>query len=206
MATADAWPRSGARPGRASADARSGRLSSADRAPRPQSSRRSSEPPLRPRADVPRGRVEDRYRQAPVEQPRAAARPARERAVPSPAQSGQSGRIRGLVAVVGMFLVTLGAAAADSFLGVGLGTLTLVALVAATALAALVVRRNDIVTVVVAPPLVFLAVAAVNIGLAPSASFNLPTIATLLVRGFPTMGLATAAALVLTLIRLAARR
>jgi len=149
--------------------------------------------------------VEDRYRQDPLEQPGAAARPARERAATSPARSG-SGRIRGIVAVVGMFLVTLGAAAADSFLGVGLGTLTLVALVTVTALAALVVRRNDIVTVVVAPPLVFLAVAAVNIGLAPSASFTLPTIATLLVRGFPTMGLATAVALMLALIRLAARR
>ncbi|HET6394484.1 MAG TPA: DUF6542 domain-containing protein [Blastococcus sp.] len=206
MATADAWPRSGARPGRASADARPGRPSSADRASRPQSSRRSSEPPLRPRSDIPRSRVEDRYRQSPLEQPRAAARPARERAATSPAQSSPSGRIRGLVAVVGMFLVTLGAAAADSFLGVGLGTLTLVALVAVTALAALVVRRNDIVTVVVAPPLVFLAVAAVNIGLAPSASFNLPTIATLLVRGFPTMGIATAVALVVALARLAARR
>ena len=206
MATADAWPRSGARPGRASADSRPGRPSSADRAPRPQSSRRSTEPPLRPRSDIPRSRVEDRYRQSPLEHPRAGARPARERAVTSPAQSGSDGRIRGLVAVVGVFLVTLAAAAADSFLGVGLGMLTLVALVAATALATLVVRRNDIVTVVVAPPLVFLAVAAVNIGLAPSASFNLPTIATLLVRGFPTMGIATAVALVVALARLAARR
>jgi Domain of unknown function (DUF6542) len=205
MATADAWPRSGARPGRASAEARPGRPSSADRAPRPQSSRRSPEPPLRPRADIPRGRVDDPYRQPPLEQPRAAAGPAREHAIPSPAQTG-GGRIRGMVAVVGMFLVTLAAAAADSFLGVGLGTLTLIALVAVTALAALVVRRRDIVTIVVAPPLVFLAVAAVNIGLAPSASFNLPTIATLLVRGFPTMGIATAVALVLALVRLAARR
>ena len=205
MATADAWPRSGARPGRASAEARPSRPSSPDRAPRPQSSRRSPEPPLRPRSDVPRGRVEDRYRQSPPEHPRAAAGPVRERAVPSPAQTG-GGKIRGLVAVVGMFLVTLAGAAVDSFLGIGLGTLTLVCLVAATALAALVVRRRDVVTVVVAPPLVFLAVAAVNIGLAPSASFNLPTIATLLVRGFPTMGIATAVALVLALIRLASRR
>ncbi|HEY0126575.1 MAG TPA: DUF6542 domain-containing protein [Blastococcus sp.] len=150
--------------------------------------------------------MEDRYRQSPLEQPRAAARPSREGAVTSPTRSGSGGRIRGIVAVVGMFLVTLGAAAADSFLGIGLGTFTLVALVAVSALAALVVRRDDIVTVVVAPPLVFLAVAAVNIGLAPSASFSLPTIATLLVRGFPTMGIATAVALALTVVRLTARR
>ena len=154
---------------------------------------------------MPRGRVEDRYRQPALERPRAAG-PPRERAVPRPARTGGGGRIRGLVAVVGMFLVTLAAAAVDSFLGVGLGMLTLIALVAVTALAALAVRRRDLLSVVVAPPLVFLAVAVVNIGLAPSASFSLPTIATLLVRGFPSMGLATAVALALGLFRLAARR
>jgi hypothetical protein len=111
-----------------------------------------------------------------------------------------------MVAVVGMFLVTLGGAGTDSFVGIGLGTVTLVAMVSVTALAALVVRRRDLVSVAVAPPLVFVAVAAVNIGLAPSASFSVPTVATLLVRGFPTMGIATAVALVLTLIRLASRR
>jgi hypothetical protein len=60
--------------------------------------------------------------------------------------------------------------------------------------------------VLVAPPLVFVTVAAFNIGLAPSASFNLPTVVTLLVRGFPTMAIATGVALVLALVRLAARR
>jgi hypothetical protein len=191
---------------------------SAERAPRPQASRRSPEPPLRPRADVPRGRVEDRYRQ-PVDHPRAtgparerAAGPARERAA-GPARERTAdtartggGRVRGMVAVLGMFLVTLAGAGIDSFVGIGLGTVTLGALVAVTVLAALVVRRRDLLSVIVAPPLVFMAVAAVNIGLAPSASFNLPTIATLLVRGFPTMGIATAVALVLGLVRLAARR
>ena len=105
-----------------------------------------------------------------------------------------------------MFLVTLTGAAIDSFIGIGLGLVTLTALVGVTALAALVVRRRDLVSVVVAPPLVFVAVALLNIGLAPSASFTLPTIATLLVRGFPTMAIATAVALVLALFRAAARR
>ncbi len=205
MSTADAWPRSGARPGRANAEARPGHPSGADRAPRSQSSRRTPEPPLRGSTGVPRGRVEDRYRQPPLERPRAAG-PPRGGAGPRPPRTGGGGRVRGLVAVVGMFLVTLCAAAADSFLGVGLGMLTLVALVAVSALATLAVRRRDLLTVVVAPPLVFLAVAVVNIGLAPSATFSLPTIATLLVRGFPSMGLATAVALVLGLFRLAARR
>jgi hypothetical protein len=105
-----------------------------------------------------------------------------------------------------MFMITLAGAGIDSFVGIGLGRVTLGALVLATAVAALAVRRRDLMSVVVAPPLVFLAVAAVNIGLAPSASFNLPTVATLLVRGFPTMGLAMGVVLVLALFRLIARR
>jgi hypothetical protein len=58
----------------------------------------------------------------------------------------------------------------------------------------------------VAPPLVFTAVAGVNIALAPSANFNLATIGTLLVRDFPTMAIATVAALVLALGRMASGR
>ena len=221
MASADAWARSGARPGRPGTDGQPGRPMAADRASRPQSSRPQSsrrvpEPPLRPRADVPRGRVEERYRiedphlederlrDAPRDRPRTA-RPSRERAATTSAQSG-GGRLRGAVAVIGMFLVTLAGAGIDSFVGIGLGRVTLGALVLATALAALLVRRRDLLSVVVAPPLVFLAVAAVNIGLAPSAHFSLPTIATLLVRGFPTMGIATGVAILLALFRLIARR
>lgn len=204
MATADAWPRSGARPGRATIEARTGRPPMPGDSSR-QSSRRGAEPPRRPRIDVPRGGLDDRYQQPSAAQPRAAVGPADRRASSRPAeQSG--GRVRGIVAVLGMFLVTLAGAAVDSFLGIGLGTVTLIALVSGTALAALVVRRRDLVSVVVAPPLVFLAVTAANVGLAPSANLSLPTIATLLVRGFPAMGIATAVALVLALIRAAARR
>ena len=105
-----------------------------------------------------------------------------------------------------MFLITLAGACVDSFVGIGLGLITLAALVGATAIATLVVRRRDLLSVIVAPPLVFVAVATVNIVLAPSATFSLPTIATLLVRGFPTMALATGVALVLGVIRMAARR
>jgi hypothetical protein len=105
-----------------------------------------------------------------------------------------------------MFLVTLAGAGVDSFVGIGLGLVTLATLSTATVIATLTVRRRDLISVIAAPPLVFVAVALVNIALAPSASFNLPTIATLLVRGFPTMAVPTAIALVLGLIRLAARR
>ena len=88
----------------------------------------------------------------------------------------------------------------------GLGLITLVALTAGTVVATLAVRRQDLLTVVLAPPLVFVAVAVINIGLAPSASLSLPTLATLLVRGFPAMAVATGAALLLALFRLVTRR
>jgi hypothetical protein len=123
------------------------------------------------------------------------------------APAGAQGRkIRGAVAVLVVFLVTLAGAGIDSFVGTGLGLITLIALVGSTVFATLVVRRSDLFTLIVAPPLVFMAVAAVNIALAPSASFNLATIATLLIRGFPTMGIATVAAIVVALVRWATRR
>jgi hypothetical protein len=160
----------------------------------------------RPEARRPEGR-------RPVDRPRPdERRPAEPRvasvsARPRPARpAADGGRVRGVVAVLGMFLVTLAGAGVDSFVGIGLGLVTLVALVAVTALAVLVVRRRDLLSVIVAPPLIFVAVAAVNIALAPSASFNLATVATLLVRGFPTMAIAAGVAVVLGLIRVAARR
>jgi hypothetical protein len=134
----------------------------------------------------------------------AAARSASAASRPRSAEGG--GRVRGVVAALAMFVVTLAGAGIDSFVGIGLGLVTLGALVTVTAIASWVVRKRDLISVLVAPPLVFVTVAAFNIGLAPSASFNLPTVVTLLVRGFPTMAIATGVALVLALVRLAARR
>jgi hypothetical protein len=105
-----------------------------------------------------------------------------------------------------VFLVTLAGGAVDSFLGIGLSTITLVVLVGSTLLATWLVRRRDLMSMLIAPPLVFTAVAGVNIALAPSATFSLTTIAALLVRGFPTMAIATIAAFVVCLIRWASRR
>jgi hypothetical protein len=128
----------------------------------------------------------------------------RVRAEATPVTGGR--RVRGAVAVLGMFLVTLVGAGIDSFVGVGLGMITLAALLVSTAVAMLLVRRRDMFSVVASPPLVFIGVAALNIALAPSALFNLPTIATLLIRGFPTMAMATGVALVVAVGRLIARR
>ncbi|MCF6745643.1 hypothetical protein E9529_15450 [Blastococcus sp. KM273128] len=130
---------------------------------------------------------------------------ARSRTAASPA-TAQGSRLRGSLAVLGVFLLTLAGGAADSFLGIGLGMITLVALAAGTAAATLLVRRRDLLSVVVAPPLVFSLVAVVNTALAPSAALNLPTMATLLVRGFPTMAAATGVAVLLAVFRLVSRR
>jgi hypothetical protein len=140
------------------------------------------------------------------DQRRDEARPARRSQERSaPAQTG-GGRLRGVVAVLLVLVATLAGAAADSYLGVGLGTLTLVALVGSTAVATLLVRRRDLVSVLVAPPLVFVVVAVADLAIAPSAHFSLTGMAPLLIKGFPAMGIATAVGLVLAGIRRAAGR
>ena len=230
MATAsaaDSWQQGGARPDRfaVSRPPRSERGMSSERAPRPS----RNAPPPRVRSASPdrrRGHDDDdlAYGRDSVDYPRASQRrPAvpprgsdRGRPVDAHGPAGARGRavaaetggrkLRGIVAAAGVFLLTLAGAAVDSFVGIGLGTITLIALVGSTVLATLLVRRRDLLSMVVAPPLVFTAVAAVNIALAPSATANLATIATLLVRGFPTMAIATVVALVLALVRWAARR
>jgi hypothetical protein len=210
----------GARPGRSggaqplrpadrirAAEGRAARGSSAVDRPRTPARRAPEPPQAAARAaersrpdDLPDDLPDDRRRSA----RRAAARGASAASRPRSAEGG--GRVRGVVAVLAMFVVTLAGAGIDSLVGTGLGLVTLGALVTVTAIASWVVRKRDLVSVLVAPPLVFVTVAAFNIGLAPSASFNLPTVVTLLVRGFPTMAIATGVALVLALVRLAARR
>ena len=225
--TADAWRQGGGSPDRSFTGSRMPRE---ERAMNPDRSARPGRPPVPPRgrpadrvrSDVDRGRPVPPRRESlrrdrvaeheladdarrPGARP-AGARPvdARARAEARPATGG--GTVRGAVAVVGMFLVTLAGAGIDSFVGVGLGMITLAALLASTAVATLVVRRRDLFSVVAAPPLVFIAVAAVNIALAPSAMFNLPTVATLLIRGFPTMAMAAGVAVVIAVGRRITRR
>ncbi len=123
-----------------------------------------------------------------------------------PTAQRESGRLRGIVAVLLIFLVSLAGAAVDSFIGTGLGTITLAALLLSTAVATLAVRRRDLMSVVVSPPLIFVAVALIDVAAAPSASLNLPTIATLLIRGVPAMGIAAGAAVLIALVRAAAGR
>jgi hypothetical protein len=225
--TADAWRQHGGSPDRSFP---ASRMPREERPMNPDRSARPGRPPVPPRSrpadrvrsDVDRGRPVPPRRESlrpdrsfehdpagdrrqggvrPVD-----ARPAgaRVRADAQPVTGG--GRVRGAVALLGMFLVTLAGAGIDSFVGVGLGMITLATLLVSTAAAMLVVRRRDMFSVVASPPLVFIAVAAVNIALAPSALLNLPTVATLLIRGFPTMAMATGVAVVIAVGRLFARR
>ena len=210
MRTADSWQQTGSRYERPPASRGAGGMRddypmSSDRVP---SYDRPAVPPAHRTSD--RGRAE--YRSArPANRSRSAGWVDQEDAAPRgtrrPAAAPErGGRLRGIVAILGVFLVTLAGCAVDAFIGSGLGMITLVALLGSTAVATLTVRRRDLVSVVVAPPLVFVAVALINVAAAPSASLNLPTIATLLIRGFPAMALATGAAAVLALVRTAARR
>ncbi|MDP9427583.1 MAG: hypothetical protein M3Q47_01280 [Actinomycetota bacterium] len=157
-----------------------------------------------PQLDGPFDDQDDRRRGARSPEPRSVSRrpalPGATAQVP-----GTDSRLRGSVAVLAVFLVTLAGAALESWISTGLGLVTLLVLTAASAVATLVVRRRDLLTPVVAPPLVYVLVAVLNTALAPSASLNVPSIATMLVRGFPAMAVATAAAGVVALIRSAAR-
>lgn len=114
--------------------------------------------------------------------------------------------LTGLGAVAFVFAVTLAVATIESLLGIGLRTLTLIALSGSTLLAGLWVRRSDIATIVVAPPLVFAAVALLEIILAPTLRVTPTVLASILVRGFPTMSIATAIALLVCGYRLAKHR
>jgi hypothetical protein len=227
---ADAWQQSGARPDRYSRPPRPDyRSMPVDRNGRPvrggaQPPRRSTDragTPERPRPadrgrpvehdyyedERPRTRRPDpRYDHDLDRRPSARGDREREHARSRQAAPERGGRLPGFAAVLGMFFITLAGAAVDSFVGIGLGIITLGALVGTTLIGTLAVRRRDLASVVVAPPLVFIAVAGLNIALAPSASLNTATVATLLIRGFPTMGIATGAAIVLALGRLIARR
>jgi hypothetical protein len=136
---------------------------------------------------------------------RRAARPADARAagrrLPEPERGS---RLRGWAAVAAVLVVTFAGAAADIYLGAGLGLPTLVVLTGSSALATLLVRRRDLWTTVVAPPLVFIVagVAATTV----LASFSLTAVAAMVIRGFPAMAIATGTCLALALVRWAARR
>lgn len=143
----------------------------------------------------------------PSDQPRAAPRGYSPSGYPSGStQPARRFTLPGLGAVALVFVVTLAVATLESLLGVGLRLLTLLALSGSTLLAGLRVRRSDLATIVVAPPLVFALVAAGEIVLAPTLAFTPTVLASILVRGFPTMAIATASGLLICGYRLVRHR
>ncbi|WP_029431744.1 DUF6542 domain-containing protein [Blastococcus sp. URHD0036] len=138
--------------------------------------------------------------------PRAAGRPA-ETTVPE-----RGSRLRGSLAVLGVLVVTLAAGFLDATGNGTLGLITLVGLVGSTAVATLLVRRRDMTTLVIAPPLVYLAVVAVlkythrASGAGPKKVGAEVAAELALGQGFTVMAAATGTALVLALVRWAARR
>ncbi|RBY85260.1 DUF6542 domain-containing protein [Blastococcus sp. TF02A-26] len=141
--------------------------------------------------------------------PRATARPHRaaQTAVPE-----RGSRLRGSVAVLGLLVVGLAAGFVDTMGANTLGLITLVGLVVGTAAATLLVRRRDLTTLVIAPPLVYLAVVGVlkfvHRGPESGPRKVIAEIAAELAlgQGFTVMAAATGTALVLALVRWAARR
>ncbi|MGY1747018.1 DUF6542 domain-containing protein [Blastococcus sp. SYSU D00695] len=132
---------------------------------------------------------------------------------PAPAEAPETGsRLRGSLAVVGMFAITLLAGFLDAAGSPDLGLVTLVGLVGGTALATLLVRRRDLVTPVIAPPLVYLAVVAVLQFVHRTDGDGLKQVVAKIAaelalgQGFTVMAAATGTGLVLALIRWAARR
>ncbi|MGY1631026.1 DUF6542 domain-containing protein [Geodermatophilus sp. SYSU D01186] len=176
------------------------------RSTRPPVPHRSAAVPPVERSRQERPRSSERADQDQPASGRRAPRPAESRSAGRPAadQPERGSRLRGWAAVLAVLVVTLVGAAADSYLSAGLGVLTLGTLAIAAALGTLLVRRRDLTTMVIAPPLVYI-VAAVAVT-AVFGTVNLAGLATLLIRGFPSMAVATGVALVVALIRWAARR
>jgi hypothetical protein len=121
-------------------------------------------------------------------------------------------RLRGSLAVLGVLVVTLTAGFLDATGNATLGLITLVGLVGSTAVATLLVRRRDLTTLVIAPPLVYLVVVAVlkyvhrGPGAGPKKVGAEVAAELALGQGFTVMAAATGTALVLALVRWAARR
>src|SRR5262245_41732333 len=120
-----------------------------------------------------------------------------------PSRSGREGALTGTGAVVLLAGVSAVAGLLDVLAGSALRLIFAAGLVLGTLLASLLVVRRDLLTVVFAPPLVFVAASAVAVlrrrGRTGGGLIDLAT--SWLVYGFPAMATATAVAVVIWLIR-----
>lgn len=114
--------------------------------------------------------------------------------------------LTGVGAVLLMVAAAAVGAAIDALLGPGLGTATTIMLGIATAAGAWLVRRANVASVVIAPPLVYLLLAVATLLLRSEAGVTLAGLAATLVYGFPAMAIATALGIVVVAFRRLAGR
>lgn len=129
-----------------------------------------------------------------VEPPRSGSR---KRTTPSPGMAGP-------VAALLVFVVSGIAGSIDVFTGPGLRLLFTICLVASTAVAAALVRRGDLLWVVLAPPLICLALAMVNVLTTAHSATGLTM--DYLAHGFPAIAIAVGLAALIGGIRLLNRK
>lgn len=101
-----------------------------------------------------------------------------------------------------MFVATCVGVLVDTLTGPGIGLATTILLTGSALAAAWLVRRRDLVTVAIAPPLILALVSVLAVAVLPDLSFSLPSVGLWLVYGFPAMAFATLAALLVAGLRL----
>lgn len=120
-----------------------------------------------------------------------------------PSRSGREGALTGTGAVLLLAGVSAVAGLLDVLAGSALRLIFAAGLVLGTLLASLLVVRRDLLTVVFAPPLVFVAASAVAVllGRGKTGGGLIDLATSWLVYGFPAMAAATGVAVVIWLIR-----
>lgn len=120
-----------------------------------------------------------------------------------PSRSGREGALTGTGAVLLLAGVSAVAGLLDVLAGSALRLIFAAGLVLGTLLASLLVVRRDLLTVVFAPPLVFVAASAVAVllGRGKTGGGLIDLATSWLVYGFPAMATATGVAVVIWLIR-----
>lgn len=121
------------------------------------------------------------------------------RSVPAARQRGMAGPAAALLA----FVVSGIGGSIDVFTGPGLRLLFTICLIGSTAAAAILVRRHDLLWVILAPPLICLALAIVNVLTTSHSATGLTM--DYLAHGFPAIALATGVAAVIGGVRMLRR-
>jgi hypothetical protein len=126
-----------------------------------------------------------------------------QQAPPTPPPPAGGPSLTGAGAVLVLVGIAAVAGVIDVFAGDSLRLVFAIGLVAGALVAALLVRRRDALTVVFAPPLVFLAASlvAMLLGRGGSGGGIIDLAASWLVYGFPAMAVATAVAGLIALVR-----